>query len=45
MQLAEHTYQPSKNILSRATIKTNKCHQYGAASCKPVLKRYEGAAI
>jgi hypothetical protein len=39
MQFNEHTYQPTKNILSRAMKQTNKCHRCGAASYKPVIKR------
>jgi hypothetical protein len=45
MQFAEHTYQPIKNILSRAMTKTNKCHRCGAASYKPVIKRDEDGAM
>ncbi len=45
MQFNGHTYQPTKNILSRAMIKTNKCYRCGAASYKPVIKRDENGAM
>jgi hypothetical protein len=45
MQFTEHTYQPIRNILSRAMTKINKCHRCGATSYKPVIKRDESGAM
>ena len=45
MQFNEHTYQPIKNILSRAMTKINKCHRCGATSYKPVIKRGENGTM
>jgi len=37
--------QSTKNILSRAMTKINKCHRCGATSYKPVIKRDESGTM
>jgi hypothetical protein len=38
-------FHPSKNNLSRAMTKINKCHRCGATSYKPVIKRDESGTM
>jgi hypothetical protein len=38
-------FQSTKNILSRAMTKINKCHRCGATSYKPVIKRDENGTM
>ena len=45
MQRSRNMFHSTKNNLSRAMTKINKCHRCGATSYKPVIKRDESGTM